>query len=130
MVESSSEVSGSGRRLVKLAKGEIEQLAGQYDEDGFYLLEEGGFYDPAGFHYDKNGVDATGGFYDSSGIYIAPKKAAGTLTLNEDGRSVLAVRLPKHEIEAKPGAYDADGFYMIADSNGAFYDPLGYYFDA
>jgi len=49
-------------------------LEGHYDDDGFYLLDEGGFYDPDGFHYDKNGIDAIGGFYDSSGVYIAPKK--------------------------------------------------------
>lgn len=51
-------------------------MAGFYDEDGFYLLEEAGdgFYDPHGFHYDKNGIDAIGGFYNSAGVYIAPKK--------------------------------------------------------
>ena len=91
-------------------------------------MDEGGFYDPVGFYYDKNGVDAIGGFYDSSGVYIAPKKNAGNLILNEDGRSVLCVKLTVEEIEAKGGGkYDEDGFYLLEDKS--FYDPLGYYFD-
>ena len=83
----------SDARLVKLTKEEIEKLVGHYDEDGFYILETGGFYDTQGFHYDKNGVDAIGGFYDSSGVYIAPKKHAGSHEMNADGRSLLAVKL-------------------------------------
>ena len=98
------------------------------DKDGFYILDEGGFYDPEGFHYDENGVDAVGGFYDSSGVYIVPKKTAGDLALNEDGRSVACVKLTKAEIDALgTGAYDEDGFYILADKS--YYDPLGYYFD-
>ena len=127
MVESGE---GKARSLEKLSKEAIEALPGHYDEDGFYILEEGGFYDPAGFHYDRNGVDAIGGFYDNAGVYIAPQRAAGTLTLNEDGRSVLCVKLEKAEIEAKPGSYDEDGFYMLSEPAGAYYDPLGYVFDA
>ena len=49
------------------------------------------------------------------------------MTQNKDGRSVVAVKLSKAEIEAKPGAYDDDGFYIMEDKS--FYDPLGYYFD-
>ena len=49
------------------------------------------------------------------------------MTQNNDGRSVLAVKLSKAEIEAKPGAYDDDGFFILEDKS--FYDPLGYYFD-
>lgn len=60
-------------KLTKLSNKEIEKLPGSYDNDGFYLLDEGGFYDPEGFYYDKNGIDAIGGFYDNSGVYIAPK---------------------------------------------------------
>jgi len=41
----------------KLSKEQIEQLPGKYDEDGFYLLDEGGFYDPCGVHFDKDGYD-------------------------------------------------------------------------
>ena len=49
------------------------------------------------------------------------------MTQNKDGRSVVAVKLSKAEIEAKPGAYDDDGFFIMEDKS--FYDPLGYYFD-
>ena len=115
-------------RLVKLTPEEFQKFPGHYDDDGFYILDEGGFYDPPGFHYDKHGVDAIGGFYDSSGVYIAPKKTSGSLTLNEDGRSVLCVKLKTEEVAAVAGgAYDEDGFFILADKS--FYDPLGYYFD-
>lgn len=115
-------------RLVKLSPEEFQKFAGHYDEDEFYILDEGGFYDPAGFYYDKHGVDAIGGFYDSSGVYIAPKKATGSLTLNEDGRSVLCVKLTIEEVAEKTdGAFDGDGFFIMEDKS--FYDPLGYYFD-
>lgn len=58
----------------KLSIAEIESLEGHYDNDGFYLLKEGGFYDPLGFHFNKDGFDAQGGRYDDAGIYCAPAK--------------------------------------------------------
>ncbi len=126
MVEAIKDKKNSAA-LVKLEQEEIQKLAGHYDDDGFYLLDEGGFYDPEGFYYDKNGIDAVGGFYDSSGIYIAPKKQAGTLQLNDEGRSILCIKLTKEEIASKEGAYDEDGFYILTDKS--YYDPLGYFFD-
>lgn len=114
--------------LARLSREDILKLPGHFDEDGFYLLDEGGFYDVEGYYYDENGIDAVGGFYDKSGVYIAPKRAAGSQTLNEDGRSVLCIKLTKEEIEAIGGGdYDGDGFYILADKS--FYDPLGYFFD-
>jgi len=116
------------QRLTKTSREQIEKLKGHFDNDGFYILDKGGFYDPEGFHYDENGVDAIGGFYDKSGRYIAPKKLVGTDTYNEDGRSILCIKLSQKEIEAlTDGAFDADGFYILTDKS--FYDPLGYYFD-
>ena len=115
-------------RLVKLSPEEFQKFPGHFDEDDFYILDEGGFYDPTGFHYDKHGVDATGGFYDSGGVYIAPKKITGSLTLNEDGRSVLCIKLTTEEIAAKEGgSFDEDGFFIMEDKS--CYDPLGYFFD-
>jgi hypothetical protein len=29
-----------------------EKFAGKYDQDNFYILDEGGFYDPLGVHFD------------------------------------------------------------------------------
>ena len=120
--------------LEKLPKEEIEKLDGQYDDDGFYILEIGGFYDPLGYYFDKNGVDGQGGFYDKYGYYIYPKKTGGelgylpTFELNEDGRSVDLRVYTKEEIEADQGEYDQDGFYILK-VDGSYYDPLGYYFD-
>lgn len=34
-------------------KEEKEGNAGKYDEDGFYILEGGGFFDPEGYYFDK-----------------------------------------------------------------------------
>ena len=122
------ETKSGSQQLKKLTREEIDKQSGHYDEDGFYILENGGFYDPEGFHYDENGVDAVGGFYDKAGRYIAPKKLVGSETYNEDGRSVLCVKLPLNEIKAlEGGSFDADGFFIMADSS--FYDPLGYFFD-
>jgi len=36
-------------------------------------------------------------------------------------------RYTREEIEAHPGKYDADNFYILLD--GAFFDHAGYYFD-
>lgn len=54
----------------KLTKQEIEKLAGKYDEDGFYLLKDGGYYDPLGWYFDAKGLDAEGGRYSDAGVYI------------------------------------------------------------
>ena len=92
------EAIADSRLVSKLTHQEIQKLPGHFDDDGFYLLDEGGFYDTHGFHYDKNGVDAIGGFYDSSGVYIAPKRTAGSLQLNDDGRSIMCEKLSPEEI--------------------------------
>ena len=51
-------------------KFEIEEEKGEYDEDGFYILESGAFYDPDGYYFDEEGYDEYGGFYDDSGYYV------------------------------------------------------------
>ena len=50
-----------------LTQKEIEKLEGQYDADGFYVLNEGGFIDPKGFRFDEEGYDVYGGHYDEHG---------------------------------------------------------------
>jgi hypothetical protein len=35
-----------------LAREEIEKLKGKYDEDHFYVLEDGSSYDPDGYYFD------------------------------------------------------------------------------
>jgi len=51
-------------------KEEIEKNEGTYDEDGFYNLKDGGFYDPYGYKFDKDGYDEFGGYYDDDGYYV------------------------------------------------------------
>lgn len=53
-------------------KEEKESFPGKYDEDGFYILTEGGFFDPEGYKFDKKGYDEIGGFYDEEGQYVSP----------------------------------------------------------
>ena len=33
-------------------KAEIEAKAGKYDKDGFYIMEDGSFYDHNGYHFN------------------------------------------------------------------------------
>jgi hypothetical protein len=54
----------------KITKEEIEKQTGKYDEDGFYILEAGGFFDPNGYFFDKDGFDASGGKYNEEGVYV------------------------------------------------------------
>jgi hypothetical protein len=53
-------------------KEEIEAQKGKYDEDGFYILDEGGFYDDMGYYFNKEGFDEFGGFYDQETGYYVP----------------------------------------------------------
>ena len=108
----------------KLSKNEIEQLKGQYDSDGFYLLDDGGFYDPLGYYFDKDGLDKYGGRYDESGLYVP--KLVPPIRLCKDG-STEQTPLRQSEFEQQPGSYDEDGFYILQE--GGFYDPFGFYFD-
>lgn len=53
----------------------IEAMKGKYDNDGFYLLEEGGFFDDHGYFFDKSGFNDIGGFYDpENGDYVDPSE--------------------------------------------------------
>ena len=52
---------------------EIMNLDGDFDDEGFYQLKEGGFYDNQGYYFDKDGYDAEGGYYDNSGFYVEPE---------------------------------------------------------
>lgn len=104
-----------------MTKDEIQKLNpdGTFDEDGFYILKEGDFYDPLGYYFDKDGYDESGGRYDDDGFYIpAPAHVS-----DDRGQS-----LTKEEVLAlhPEGKFDDDGFYHLKD--GDYFDPLGYYF--
>ena len=49
-------------------------MDGQYDDDDFYILALGGFVDPDGYQFDKEGYDALGGYYDGR-IYVQPDQS-------------------------------------------------------
>lgn len=54
---------------------EIEEIGGgTFDYYGFYNLEEGGFFDPDGYRFNKEGYDEFGGYYDDHGYYIPGDK--------------------------------------------------------
>lgn len=48
-------------------KEEIEMKEGKYDDDGFFILPGGDFFDPEGFYFDVQGYDGIGGYYDEAG---------------------------------------------------------------
>ncbi len=50
-------------------KEDIEQHEGYYDEDGFYVMGDGSFYDPNGYYFDQEGYDEFGGYYEN-GYYV------------------------------------------------------------
>jgi hypothetical protein len=54
-------------KLVAMSKEEImkQHPDGKEDEDGFYVLKDGDFFDPFGFYFDVDGFDVTGGSYDN-----------------------------------------------------------------
>jgi len=37
----------------EFTKQEIESYEGKYDEDGFYILPKGDFFDPEGFYFNE-----------------------------------------------------------------------------
>lgn len=96
---------------------------GKYDDDGFYIFEEGGFLDPHGVYFDKDGFDVNGGQYDDQGFYVPFQPAVLRKGKNQDWQKPES----KIAIEAQEGAYDEDGFFILA--NGCFYDPHGFFFD-
>ena len=53
-------------------KEEKETHEGKYDDDGFYILPGGDFFDPEGYYFDTSGYDGIGGFYDDDGQYVPP----------------------------------------------------------
>lgn len=65
---------GRSASLIKYTKEEIEaEHEGAYDQDGFFIVkEDGSYYDPLGYYFDKNGFDGVGGTYDNDGYYIQP----------------------------------------------------------
>lgn len=66
-MESSSSQQATNQQIKmphQHTKEEIEANEGNYDNDGFYILKAGDFFDPEGFYFDKDGYDGIGGYYD------------------------------------------------------------------
>lgn len=72
----SFEMNEDNRSIVleKLSPEEVKKLEGEFDQDGFYILKEGGYYDPLGYYFDKDGFDGVGGTYSKEGYYIQPEQ--------------------------------------------------------
>ena len=88
---------------------DIEKQKGKMDADGFYILEEGGFYDPNGYYFNKKGFDANGGSYDEDGVYIhGIVEAVFTIStfLNSVSREKMKKMFPG-------GYYDDDDFFIL-----------------
>lgn len=48
-------------------RDDINDKKGVYDAEGFYILEDGSFYDTWGYYFDAEGYDEYGGYYDDDG---------------------------------------------------------------
>lgn len=72
-------------RVKKYTRQEIENRPGKYDNDNFYILPDGDFFDPQGFYFNREGYDQLGGHYDNvTGHYIpGTKYAQCTLQKNQ-----------------------------------------------
>ena len=46
------------------SKKEISTYDGKYDEDGYYMMENGDYFSPDGHYYDADGFDENGGYTD------------------------------------------------------------------
>lgn len=57
----------------KLTKEEMKQLVdkneGKFDDDGFYILPDGSFYDKQGYIFDAEGYDEHGGYIENGKYY-------------------------------------------------------------
>ena len=93
---------------------------GYYDDDDFFILQDGDFFDPFGYYFNEFGMDADSGHFDDNGYYIPGKKRATQ-------RATQLKSFSKVEIETNQGEYDKDGFFLLEDQS--FYDPLGFYFN-
>ena len=66
-------VDRNGKPLITTSRAKIEAIeGGTYDQDGFYVLKDGSFYDPLGYYFDQDGIDEAGGSYDKEGYYMSP----------------------------------------------------------
>jgi hypothetical protein len=67
--QKTSEKGDHERQGTAIDKQTFEVEEGHYDDDNFYVLKAGGYYDPDGYYFDKDGVDEYGGKYDVDGFY-------------------------------------------------------------
>ena len=55
--------------LKKYTQQEIENNDGKYDDDGYYILPDGDYFDAEGYYYYVDGYDELGGYYDGD-VYV------------------------------------------------------------
>lgn len=94
----------------RYTKEEIQAFAGKYDDDGFYILDEGGFFDPEGYKFTKEGFDGIGGYYDEQGQYVAPPglKDATAGTFQYAAQNDLDIEYADYYDELMGGESDDD----------------------
>eukprot|EP00345_Euplotes_harpa_P016902 CAMPEP_0168342490 /NCGR_PEP_ID=MMETSP0213-20121227/15425_1 /TAXON_ID=151035 /ORGANISM="Euplotes harpa, Strain FSP1.4" /LENGTH=264 /DNA_ID=CAMNT_0008349397 /DNA_START=13 /DNA_END=807 /DNA_ORIENTATION=- len=69
---------------------EFEEVeGGKYDDNGFYRLPGGDFYDPDGVYFDKDGKDKYGGYYDKEFLYHPGKEYLAMVKAIQDEHQFL-----------------------------------------
>ena len=66
-----------------------EVEGGEYDDNGFYRLPGGDYYDPDGVYFDKDGKDKYGGFYDKEFNYHPSKEYEDMVQAIQDEHCLL-----------------------------------------
>ena len=69
---------------------EVKEVeGGKLDDQGFYRLPGGDFYDPDGVYFNKEGKDKYGGYYDEEFIYHAGQEYLDLVKAIEDEHCLL-----------------------------------------
>lgn len=75
---------------------------GKLDEQGFYVLPDGSFFDPDGYYFDQEGYDEFGGYYDDDLYYVPGEE------YEEQYYEDLKVKLDDEEKRIIEESLDAD----------------------
>lgn len=95
-----------------------EVPGGEFDNNGFYHIPDGSFWDPDGVYFNKEGLDKHGGFYNENLEYIPGKGWIDDLMCYEDEKQDI---LKKQGRGVRPGRPND----AIDDEDDDLEDPLG-----
>eukprot|EP00345_Euplotes_harpa_P014017 CAMPEP_0168341502 /NCGR_PEP_ID=MMETSP0213-20121227/14736_1 /TAXON_ID=151035 /ORGANISM="Euplotes harpa, Strain FSP1.4" /LENGTH=257 /DNA_ID=CAMNT_0008348019 /DNA_START=13 /DNA_END=786 /DNA_ORIENTATION=- len=100
---------------------EFEEVeGGNYDDNGFYRLSGGDFYDPDGVYFDKDGKDKYGGYYDEEFLYHPGKEYLDMVKVIQDEHQLL------EQFGINDGGVEEDGLEEDEEEAKQFEDDKGW----